>query len=108
MAVKGWEEVLDQSAVRLARDMTRLGVERIVYTDIAKDGMLIGPNLHATKEIAQQSGLKVVASGGISTLADVEAVAALEAFGVDSMIIGKALYEGIIDLREALEKVADG
>jgi len=103
VAVKGWKEIVDRSAVQLAQDMRRLGVERIIYTDIAKDGMLVGPNLHATKEIAQQSGLKVVASGGISTLADVEAVAALEPFGVDGMIIGKALYEGTIDLKEVLE-----
>ncbi|MFH1007542.1 MAG: 1-(5-phosphoribosyl)-5-[(5-phosphoribosylamino)methylideneamino]imidazole-4-carboxamide isomerase [Candidatus Latescibacterota bacterium] len=102
VAVKGWEEVSEVSALDLAMQMKRLGVARVIYTDISKDGMMVGPNLDATQEIAQQSAMKVTASGGISALEDVQHVAALEPFGVDSMIIGKALYEGAIDLKEAL------
>ena len=79
-----------------------LGVERIIYTDISRDGMMTGPNVAATRELAQQSELKVIASGGISSLEDVQKIAALEPYGVDAMIIGKALYEGAINLKEAL------
>jgi phosphoribosylformimino-5-aminoimidazole carboxamide ribotide isomerase len=102
VAVKGWEEISEVPALELALKMKGLGVERIIYTDISKDGMMVGPNVAATKQLAQQSGLKVIASGGISSLKDVQHVAALEPFGIDGMIIGKALYEGAIGLREAL------
>ena len=102
VAVKGWEEVSEVSAKELAWKMRDLGVERIIYTDISRDGMMTGPNVAATRELAQQSGLKVIASGGISSLEDVQKIAALEPYGVDAMIIGKALYEGAIDMKEAL------
>ena len=102
VAVKGWEETSEVSAMELAWKMRNLGVERIIYTDISRDGMMTGPNVAATRELAQQSGLKVIASGGISSPEDVQKVAALEPYGVDAMIIGKALYEGAIDLKEAL------
>jgi phosphoribosylformimino-5-aminoimidazole carboxamide ribotide isomerase len=68
--------------------------------------MMVGPNAAATKQLAQQSGLKVIASGGVSTLEDVRNVAALESFGIDGIIIGKALYEGAINLKEALTLLA--
>ena len=102
VAVKGWEEISELSAIELAWKMRDLGVERIIYTDISRDGMMTGPNVAATRELAQQSGLKVIASGGISSLEDVQKIAALEPYGVDGMIIGKALYEGAINLKEAL------
>jgi len=102
VAVKGWEEISEVPALELTLKMKGLGVERIIYTDISKDGMMVGPNIAATKQLAQKSGLKVIASGGISTLEDVQQVAALEPFGIDGMIIGKALYEGAINLKEAL------
>ena len=103
-ALKGWEEISEVPATALASKMKALGVERIIYTDISRDGMMTGPNIVATRQLAQQSGLKVIASGGISSLEDVQKVAALEPYGVDSMIIGKALYEGAIELKEAKEK----
>ena len=102
VAVKGWEEISEVPALELTLKMKKFGVERIIYTDISKDGMMVGPNIAATKQLAQQSGLKVIASGGVSTLEDVRNVAALEPFGIDGMIIGKALYEGAINLKEAL------
>ncbi|MCD6336424.1 MAG: 1-(5-phosphoribosyl)-5-[(5-phosphoribosylamino)methylideneamino]imidazole-4-carboxamide isomerase [Candidatus Latescibacteria bacterium] len=102
VAVKGWEEISEVPALELTLKMKGLGVERIIYTDISKDGMMVGPNIAATKQLAQKSGLKVIASGGISSLEDVQQVAALEPFGIDGMIIGKALYEGAINLKEAL------
>ena len=101
VAVKGWEEISEVPALELTLKMKKFGVERIIYTDISKDGMMVGPNIAATKQLAQQSGLKVIASGGVSTLEDVRNVAALEPFGIDGMIIGKALYEGAINLKEA-------
>jgi len=107
VAVKGWEETSEVSALELALRMKAFSVERIIYTDISRDGMMTSPNAAATKQLARQSGLKVIASGGISSLGDVQKVADLEPYGVDGMIIGKALYEGAIDLKEAKEKIKD-
>ena len=103
VAIKGWEQEADLLAMELAAKMKALGVERIVYTDITKDGTLLGPNIEATKRLAEESGLKVTASGGISSIEDIRRVRELEPFGVDSVITGKALYEGTLDLRAALE-----
>ncbi len=103
VALRGWQKTADMLAVDLAQKVADMGVERIVYTDIARDGMLSGINLDATREIAEVSGLKVTASGGVATLDDIYAVKELEEFGVDSLIIGKALYEGAFTLEEALD-----
>lgn len=101
VAIRGWEEETDLKAVEMAAELKLSGITRIVYTDISTDGMLAGPNLPALEEIAA-SGLAVIASGGISTLDEVRAVAALESRGVEGMIIGKAIYDGRIDLAEAI------
>lgn len=103
VAVRGWEKVSSIDAVELAKRVADLGVERVVYTDIERDGMLTGVNLDATREIAETSGLKVTASGGVSSLDDIYALKDLEEFGVDSVIIGKALYEGTFTLEDALD-----
>lgn len=102
VAVEGWDATATVNAVDLAKQMKDLGVQRIIYTDIKRDGTLKGPNLDATKEIAVKTGLKVIASGGVACLDDIRAVKKLEPFGVDSVISGKALYDGRLDLREAL------
>lgn len=102
VAVKGWEEVSEMPAVELALRMKGVGVERVVYTDVSRDGMMTGPNADATKRLAMESGLKVIASGGVSCVEDIRRVAMLEPFGVEGIIVGKALYEGTVDLREAL------
>jgi phosphoribosylformimino-5-aminoimidazole carboxamide ribotide isomerase len=99
VAVRGWEKRTEVTALSLAKRMKALGVQRIIYTDIARDGMLSGPNIPALKEMAKESGLAVIPSGGISSLKDIKKVNAL---GVEGMIIGKALYEGKFTLREAL------
>lgn len=99
VAVRGWKKKTAVTALSLAKRMKAKGVRRVIYTDIARDGMLSGPNLPALKEMAKESGLTVIASGGISTLKDIQKVAAL---GVEGMIIGKALYEGKFTLREAM------
>ena len=103
VALRGWQKTADITALDLAQKVADMGVERIVYTDIARDGMMGGINLEATREIAEVSGLKVTASGGVATLEDIYSVKELQEFGVDSLIIGKALYEGSFTLEEALD-----
>ncbi|HEX8136949.1 MAG TPA: 1-(5-phosphoribosyl)-5-[(5-phosphoribosylamino)methylideneamino]imidazole-4-carboxamide isomerase [Pyrinomonadaceae bacterium] len=99
----GWERREQTSAVELAQSVAALGVERIIYTDVLRDGMLQGINLEQTCTIARRSGLKVTASGGISSLSDIERVSERSAHGIDSVIVGKALYEKRFTLREALQ-----
>ena len=103
VALRGWQKMSDMTALDLAQKVGEMGVERIVYTDIARDGMMSGINLEATREIAEVSGLKVTASGGVASLDDIYSVKELEEFGVDSLIIGKALYEGSFTLEDALD-----
>lgn len=108
---RGWESEGKLSALQLAKRVASLGVERIVYTDVARDGMLTGINVEQTCAIARDSGLKVTAAGGISCLEDIAqlltaSLAANEetqACGIDSVIIGKALYEGRFTLDEAIK-----
>lgn len=90
---KGWQKDSGINAIDLALAMKSRGVCRIIYTDISRDGMLNGPNFEAIKEIAVKSGLRVTASGGVSNFEDLRNVQELEKFGVDSVIVGKALYE---------------
>ncbi len=103
VALRGWEKLSDINAIEFAQEMSEVGIERIVYTDIARDGMLSGINLEATRAIAEASGLKVTASGGVASLDDIYALKEIEPYGVDSVIIGKALYEGVFTLEEALD-----
>lgn len=103
VALRGWQKTADVTALDLAQKVADMGVERIVYTDISRDGMMSGINLEATREIAEVSGLKVTASGGVASLDDIYTVKDLEEFGVDSLIIGKALYEGSFTLEDALD-----
>ena len=101
VAIRGWEEITERDALTLAREAAEAGAVRIIYTDIATDGMLTGPNLEALKNISQ-AGLAVIASGGIATLEHVRAVSSLERLGIEGMIIGKALYDRRIALKEAI------
>lgn len=107
VALRGWEKISNIGAIDFAQTVAEMGVERIVYTDIARDGMLSGINIDATRAIAEASGLKVTASGGVASLDDIYALNDLEEYGVDSVIIGKALYEGVFTLEDALD-AADG
>lgn len=100
---KGWLNDTKIEALTLAYDMKELGIERIIYTDINRDGTLTGPNLSETEALARESGLKITASGGMSSMKDIKAVMKLEQYGVDEVILGKALYENKIDLVEALK-----
>lgn len=99
VAIEGWEKVSSYNAVALAMDMKELGVKTIVYTDIAKDGMLQGPNVECTKEMVDATGLDIIASGGVSSLKDLESINQVHVHGA---IIGKALYENRFDLEEAI------
>lgn len=103
VAVRGWADVTEKHASDLAREMEGFGVEAIIYTDIARDGMMQGPNLEATRALAESISIPVIASGGVSSLQDIENLIAIEASGVTGVITGKAIYTGSLDLRQAVE-----
>ena len=103
VATHGWNHVGSLEAVAFAQTLARSGVQRVVYTDISKDGMLVGPNLEATSRLAADSQLKVIASGGVASLDDLRALRGLEPMGIEGAIVGKALYEGRFTLKEAIE-----
>jgi len=105
VAVGGWREVTSVNAVDLARDLEGAGVSHIIYTDIARDGALSGPNLKATAHLAESVKIPVVLSGGMHGPEDLESAAQLESKGVKGVILGKSLYEGTIDLAEAISRV---
>jgi phosphoribosylformimino-5-aminoimidazole carboxamide ribotide isomerase len=99
VALEGWTRASNISAVDLARQMAELGVCAIIFTDIGRDGMLTGPNLAATAELAAKVDVPVIASGGVASLDDVRMLMTINVSGV---IIGKALYTGAVDLEEAI------
>lgn len=101
-AVEGWVETSSVPAVQLGINMKKLGAELCVYTDISRDGLLSGPNLEAIGEMAEKTGLEIIASGGVSSLDNIADLKAMEPAGVVGAIIGKALYDGKIDLAAAL------
>ena len=102
VAVQGWVKEADITACDLALQMKEYGINRVVFTDIKRDGTLKGPNLEATGELARTAGLKVIASGGVSSLDDLRRIKALEQYGVEGAIMGKALYAGAVDFQQAL------
>jgi phosphoribosylformimino-5-aminoimidazole carboxamide ribotide isomerase len=106
VAIRGWTDATRVDAFELARRVAAAGAQRIIYTDIARDGRLEGPNFPMTGELARRSGLRVTASGGVSSLEDIARLCELEADGVDSVIVGKALYEGRFTLEEAILSAA--
>ncbi len=102
VAVSGWEEVSNKSALDFAKEMEACGVQTLIYTDIATDGMLKGPNLAAMQEMTAHVAIDVVASGGVSSVSDLQA---LTKTGVEGAIIGKALYTGDIKLKDAVKAI---
>jgi len=102
VAVEGWAETSETEATTLARRFADAGVAAIVYTDIARDGALIGIDAAATARFARAAGLPVIASGGIASLADIEALAGYAKDGVAGAICGRALYDGRVDAKAAL------
>jgi phosphoribosylformimino-5-aminoimidazole carboxamide ribotide isomerase len=102
VAVRGWAELTSKPAVELAREMEGFGVTAIIYTDISRDGMMQGPNLDATAALAEAISIPVIASGGVSNLEDIRNLLRIEASGVTGVITGKAIYNGALNLREAV------
>lgn len=102
VAVQGWAEVTDIKAIDLAKKFEGFGVAAIIYTDISRDGMMQGVNIDATRQLAEAIATPVIASGGLSSLKDIERLMAIEASGVVGAITGKAVYTGAIDLKEAV------
>ncbi|HMN01812.1 1-(5-phosphoribosyl)-5-[(5-phosphoribosylamino)methylideneamino]imidazole-4-carboxamide isomerase [Geobacter anodireducens] len=102
VAVQGWAEVTGVTAVDLAQRFEGYGVAAIIYTDIARDGMMQGPNIEATRALAEAVSIPVIASGGVSSLKDIENLMAIEASGIAGVITGKAVYTGAINLAEAV------
>ena len=99
VAVEGWEKVSSLTASDLCLTMKEYGVRHIVYTDISRDGMLSGPNVEATRKLTEETGLDIIASGGVSCMEDLKC---LHEAGIRGAVIGKALYENRIDLAEAV------
>ena len=100
VATEGWARTSGFTAVEFARKMEELGAKVIIYTDISRDGMLKGPNIRAMEEMVKAVGMEVIASGGVTSIQDIKD---LKNAGVAGAIVGKALYTGNIDLREAIE-----
>lgn len=99
VAIEGWQQVTAIDALAFCKKLEAVGVGTVIYTDIAKDGMMQGPNVEETQRLVVNTGLHIVASGGVATLEDLRRV---EAIGVEGAIIGKALYTGDIALEEAV------
>ena len=102
VAIAGWRETSQVEATALARELSQLGVVRFIYTDIARDGALIGPNLPALQQMQQASSSALIASGGVSTLNDLRNLARLQ---VEGTIVGKAIYTGNVDLAAAIREL---
>ena len=103
VSIEGWNESTEIQDVKFALRWKNSGIKRVVFTDISRDGMLSGPNLAALREMAEHTALKIVASGGISSMDDLEQLKTLEPNGVDQAISGKAIYEGKIDLKRVFK-----
>ncbi|WP_075982895.1 1-(5-phosphoribosyl)-5-[(5-phosphoribosylamino)methylideneamino]imidazole-4-carboxamide isomerase [Bacillus massilinigeriensis] len=105
VATHGWLETSEMKAIEVGKRFADAGAETFIFTDIATDGMLSGPNLEAVKLMAKETGKDVIASGGVSRLSDLTALKALSVSGVEGAIVGKAIYEGRFTVREALREV---
>ena len=105
VAVDGWGVSGDVEVTVLAKEMAKAGVKTIIYTDISRDGTLSGVNVEATARLARESGVKIVASGGVKSLDDIKALLPYEKDGIEGVIVGKSIYTGSLDLQEAIALV---
>jgi len=105
VAYDGWERVSERKAIDVARQFQGLSLRAFIFTDIYRDGMLKGPNIEAIEEFAREVNKPILAAGGIKNLEDILRLMRLEGLGLEGIIIGRALYEGTLDLKEALEKI---
>ena len=101
VAIDGWAEITDVDVIDLAKQFKEAGVSAIVYTDISRDGMMQGVNVEATARLAEACGIEVIASGGVTDIEDVRALAKVASSGICGAITGRAIYEGTLDLKEA-------
>ena len=101
VATDGWAKVTDVQVIDLAREFEEVGVSAIVYTDIARDGMMQGVNVEATQRLAEACGIDIIASGGVTNLDDVSALLEVADSGISGVITGRAIYEGTLDLAQA-------
>ncbi|MBD2177360.1 1-(5-phosphoribosyl)-5-[(5-phosphoribosylamino)methylideneamino]imidazole-4-carboxamide isomerase [Pseudanabaena sp. FACHB-1998] len=108
VATRGWLETSEVMAVDLAKRMTSLGIAGIIYTDIHRDGTMQGPNIEALRQLAENVDVPVIASGGVSSITDLLNLVSLESVGVTGAIVGKAIYTGDIQLKEAIRAVGNG
>ena len=102
VATDGWEKSGGISAVELAKRLGAFGLETIIYTDISRDGTLSGVNVTETAHLARASGIKVIASGGVKSISDIEELKKRECDGIIGVIVGKSIYEGTLSLTEAI------
>ncbi|MFQ5508656.1 MAG: 1-(5-phosphoribosyl)-5-[(5-phosphoribosylamino)methylideneamino]imidazole-4-carboxamide isomerase [Leptospirillia bacterium] len=107
VAVSGWAEVTEVDAARLATRMASCNATAIIYTDIGRDGMQTGTNVEATRQVAKACGIPVIASGGVSTLDHIRELLGVTADGVAGVVVGRSIYEGTLDLAEALALAAE-
>ena len=101
VATDGWAKVSDVNVIDLAKQFQGDGVQSIIYTDIARDGMMQGVNIEATKKLAEAIDIPVIASGGVTNMADVEQLLTIESAGIEGVITGRAIYEGTLNFAKA-------
>lgn len=99
IAIHGWKTITDQDAIKVAQDFESMGLQHLIYTDISRDGMMTGPNIEELRTMIGSVGIPVIASGGISSIEDLKKI---KEVGAEGAILGRSLYEGTIDLKEAL------
>jgi phosphoribosylformimino-5-aminoimidazole carboxamide ribotide isomerase len=97
VVLRGWVDRTALTAVELALRMKDLGVERVIYTDVARDGMLRGVNYQETESLCRETGIRVIASGGVSDIEDIRALWERRAYGIEGVILGRSLYDGKLD-----------
>lgn len=103
----GWQEKENINIIDFGKKIFNIGIKEAIYTDISKDGKLIGPNIEDAKKFSNATGLRVIISGGISSMEDIKQVKTLVYYGLTGIIIGKAMYEGNIDIKQAIKKFQD-
>ena len=103
VAQRGWTQTSNLKAIDFVQELETFGLSCLIYTDIARDGMLTGPNLEGLTELAEATSIPMIASGGISNIKDIKKLLSVADKGVIGAITGRAIYEGKLDLREALK-----
>ena len=103
----GWQKNENISPIDFGKKLFQIGIKEAIYTDISRDGKLAGPNIEETKKFSNDSGLRVIISGGISSMEDLREAKTLIYYGLTGIIVGKAMYEGKVDIKEAIKQFQD-